>query len=410
MQKNWQLLDVYRRSTGQVQLAAAIALGKNRILLGIPTLIEALDFDSIEIREVAGKQLRDLTGQDFIFRADGAPQARKEAIQKWQAWWQGNAERLTLIAESTLRSDKKDTPERKAAMELWRHAGASIDSNDMKGAEQLLRQSMQMDPGFYQAQVTLAVLLYTGLEKPEEAVKLLEDARTRLASQLVPEERQWIHLHLAHALRITGEIDRAAASYEQTRLLAPDNVQAWLGLAELKLVQAMNGQAGKPEDRQKLLQSALEAAKTADSLLEKLEAGLTALRFEEIPAGVELPFDRREYNRSVMDLRKRFRGKQQQLHFTAAKAKCLLGDKKEGILDLRRAIDDLAVDAPKDSKKLEADMRTFLGTLYEEMGQPLLALKEYRKVLKDVDPQHEESKRGIERLKRHARQGSEASN
>jgi tetratricopeptide (TPR) repeat protein len=269
---------------------------------------------------------------------------------------------------------------------------------------------MQMDPGYYQAQVTLSILLYTGLGKPKEAVKLLDDARTRLAAQLVPEERQWIHLHLGHAFRVIGDIDRAAASYEQTKLLVDGNIQAWLGLAEMKLAQATTRPDTKPEDREKLLRSALQAAMKADSLLDKLADALTTLRFEDVPEGVELPFDRREYNRSVLDLRKTFRLKQRGLQLTIARIKVILGEKKEGILVLRRIIEDLGIDASDESRKIEADARAFLGTLYEEMGQALLALKEYRKVLKDLDPRHVESTKGMERLRRLTRQAGEAGN
>jgi tetratricopeptide (TPR) repeat protein len=404
MQKNWLLVDVYRRSTGQVQLAAAIALGRNRILVGIPTLIEALEMESVEMREIAGKHLREFTGEDLLFRADGAPRARKEAVLKWRAWWQSNSERLTALAESVLRSEHTDTPERKAAAELWRHAGQSMAAKNLEEAEKLLKEAVRMDPGFYQAQVSLAILYYTDLGRAQDAVKLLEDARARLSARLVPEERQWIHLHLAHALRVCGDIDRAAASYEQTKLLVPTNIRAWLGLVDMKLAQATSGANLKPEERERLLGGALEASATADTLLDQIAKDHTALRFEEIPAGIELPFDRREYNRSVMDLRKRFRLKRQELQFATAKIKCLLGDKKEGMLILRRTIDDIATDPTEGSKKIEAGMRAFLGTLYEEMGSPLLALKEYRKVLQDVDPQHAECAKGLDRLKKIARQ------
>ena len=160
----------------------------------------------------------------------------------------------------------------------------------------------------------------------------------------------------------------------------------------------------KPEDRKEQLQGALEAAKEALAVLDSSSEDLVTLRAESVPLTGEVRFDRREYNRSIVSLRKMFRREKKDVAFKEAKILALQGDKTEAILTLKRATEDTPIDSDEAMKKLEADIRCYLGILYEDLGQPRLALKEFRKVLKDCVPDHAESLRGVERLRRYSGQ------
>jgi hypothetical protein len=401
MQKNRELLNIYKASTGQVQMAAAVALGKNRILIGVPTLLEGLELEPQNLRELAAKHLRELTGEDFQFRSDGSPQARKEALQRWRVWWEKNEGQLSRQAEKVLREGGAETKERVAAIKLWKEAGEALEKKNIAGAEAALRKAIQTDPSFTQAHVGLAVLLYKDLGKPQEAARILGDLKTKhLSASAKDEDRQWVYLYLGHSLRLSGDLDGAADAYRQCLAHSRDNLQATLALGEVNFLEATSQKDLKPEERKAKLQSALASYQAALSRLEKFNEELTTLRFEELPAGMDLPFDRRDYNRSVLDLRKSYRRQKEEAQFQAAKLMALLGEQKEALILLRRALDDLAVDPPGNTKKLEAEIRTYLGLLYEELGQPVVALREFRKVIGDLDAKNQEAQEGVKRLRR----------
>ncbi len=416
MQKNRELVRIYRRTSGQTQLSSAIALGQNRILIGVPALIEALEFDSLEMRSLASKHLRELTGEDLQFRPDGAPQARKEAVARWRAWWQKNEKPFTSVAQNVLRAgtgedavlDGSPTAERLDAVKLWTEAGTAVDAKRYSDAAALLRKALDRDGTFFQAHIALSVVLYANLGKPGEAATLLQGLKTKRLPGVTSEDRQWIFLHLGNCLRLTGDLDGAAAAYADARSLAPDNLQAALGMVETAFQQATAGENLKPEERRKKLDVALEAARAATQVIDKASEDLITVRSDNLPLAGEVPFDRREYNKSILGLRRKYRFEKKDLSFKVAKILALRGDKKEAVLTLRGGVEDVLLEVDDASKKLEADMRCYLGLLYEEMGQSLLALREFRRVLKDFQPDHVEAQRGVERLRKQA--GDRASN
>jgi hypothetical protein len=401
MQRNRDLVEIYGASTGAVQLATAIALAKNRIFYGMPTLVEALELESPDMRKLALRQIQDIAGNDFGYRADGAPQARKEAVARIRAWWQENEDSFREMAENVLRKNTANTPERKAAIQLWKEAAVVLDQKqDLAACEELLRKSTLMDPTFTQAHVRLASLLYGELRRPAEALRLLEDLKARRTTDLTNDERQWIYLHLANAARLEGDLERAASAYAQCRIIAPENVEAIIGAGDIDYGQATVKEGLDPQTRQQYLKAALASYEAAASILERKGGDLSTLRFEDIPENAQPSFDRREYNRTVVELRKNLRIRRYQALLQAAKTRSLLGDRKEALLILRRAAADLALDPTDASKKLEAEIRSFLGLLYEGAAENLLALREYRKVIRDLDPNNEACRKAVERLKK----------
>jgi DNA-binding transcriptional MerR regulator len=170
------------------------------------------------------------------------------------------------------------------------------------------------------------------------------------------------------------------------------------GQAEMQL--ATQGKDLKPEERKARLRKALDRGLRALGLIEKLKDQLVALRAEDMPAVEELAFDRREYNRSVVDIRRRLRRQALEQQFSIAKIEAMLGEKEKGMLALKGAIDEAVLEDGDEWRRLEVQMRTYLGLLHEEAGQPLLALKQFRDVLKRLDPNQAECRRGLERLRR----------
>jgi tetratricopeptide (TPR) repeat protein len=400
MNKNRELLDIYRRSTGQIQLATAIALGRNRILIGVPTFLEAMEFESEEIRAIAGKNLQELTSKDFGYRAQGAPQARAEAIAKWKAWWQENEEGFKNSSENVLKEKSEETDERKAAVELWKEASRDLEAKDAKAAEAHLRRALETDPSYYPASICLGILLYTDLGRPQEAVKLFSDLKTTRLPGVSGKDRQWLFLHLGQSLQLTGDLQEAIGAYQQATVLAPDNLQATVGLGNALFARATSESDSSPEERKKDLVAALDAFDKALSLIESLGENLTVLRVSDLPSQIELSFDRREYNRSVLGLREKYELQRHEVLYRKGKIKALLGETKEALLALRTTADEVAVLKTEEARKLEGAVRSYLGLLYEELGEFSLAHREYRRVIDKLDPQNKDCQQGIDRIKR----------
>lgn len=403
MQNNRELLEIYKKSTGQIQLASAVALGKNRILIGIPTLIEALGLDSLELRKLAAENLREWTGKNLRFRADGAPHSRKKAVDEWWAWWQEERESIAAVSKNVLYQKGADSPHRRAAIELWEEAAAEVEAKRYPEAEKLLREALDLDAFFFQPYLALAVVLYGHLDRPEEATKLLLELKTRRMVEVEHMDRQWICLHLGNSLLLSGEQEKALESYLECRALAPDNLQCLHGLADVAFTLATSAEGSSPELRKERLSLSLRSCREATAVMEELNHNLATLRVEAVALIGDLPFARREYNRTVFELRRTYRKKKLELTFQIAKILSIQGDKKAAMLSLRQLIKETQI-LEGEFKDLEAQARCYLALLYEEAERPLLALQQFRKVLEDLDSEHAESVRGIKRLRRRSQE------
>ena len=403
LQENRELVGIYKRSVGQVQLAAAIALGKNQILIGVPTLFEALGMEDLTIRELAATSLREITGRQFRFRSGGAPAARREAIQLWEAWWEKNQERFVLAAEKLLRADGGDTEERVVARKFWKEASVLIAENRPQEALLLLRRSVETDPNFFSGQLSLAVLLYARLEQPREALVVLEGLVNRQVPGVSYVDQGWGFLHLGHARRLAGDLDGALQAYAGCTTRQPKNAHALLAAAETELRIADHGEGLTPDERRSRLQKIREDLRAGLGLLEETGSRLIPLSADDLPLAEALPFDRREHNRAVFDVRRSYRMDRAMAAFTLAKVESRMGKGAEASRDLANMLREVALEEGEEWRQLELQMRTFLGILYEGSNRPSLALREFRTVLQNLDPKDVICQRGIRRLRSRSR-------
>ncbi|MGE4158644.1 MAG: HEAT repeat domain-containing protein [Planctomycetota bacterium] len=65
----------------------------------IPQLIEALSDSSPEVRAEVDAALRRLSNMDFGFQGSATLEARREAVDRWKAWWRDNAYRFDLKSQ-----------------------------------------------------------------------------------------------------------------------------------------------------------------------------------------------------------------------------------------------------------------------------------------------------------------------
>lgn len=403
--RNKELLEVYRRTTGKEQLAAAVALARNRILIGVPTLLEAMETDMPEIRRLANDQLVKASGKDLGYQPDGPVEARREALEKWREWWRANESAIQRASEALLKNESVETEERKVAMEMWREASADAARGGLKDAERKLRRALEVDPSFHRAAVGLAVLLYSRLDRPKEAVDLLESIQGDSSVWGGLADRESISLHLANGLCLLGEYERAVESYRRCLLANPENLDAAAGLGDAAFRLAVSRGDLPADERKRWLETASEAYRSALEIAEKRLASLVVLGPADLPEGFELVYDRREFNRSVLGLRERLRRRKFEVLLSAVRIRVVRNENEAALKDLRALVQEVAADSGKDSRAIEASARSLLGLLYEKLGRPLLAFQEYRKVLDDLDPGDRASREGIERLRR--RVGSE---
>jgi tetratricopeptide (TPR) repeat protein len=400
LQRNRELLDVLRRSTGPAQLAAAIALGKNQILVGVPTLIEALEMDSEEIRRLASESLRGFTGESFGYHPRGAPLARQEAVLRWRAWWQENEGAINESAAKLLRGEASVAPERVAARKLWKEANAAFWEGRLELAERTLREAVRTDPTFFAAQLNLAVVLYAHLDRTREALDLLAAMTDRQYSGVAFEEQGWVFFHLGNCRRLEGDREAALDAYRKCLIRQPRNLECWISVGEIELEVATRDADMKAEERRKLIEESCSTQEKALALIEAMSTELVALQAEELPTAEDLPFDRREHNQSVKDIRLRHRLLRAEVLCSLAEAESLLGRKEEAMKRLRVAVDEVVLEEGEAWRKIEAEMRTHLGLLYEGDDKPALALQQFRQVLEKIDPERMDAKQGAARVRR----------
>jgi tetratricopeptide (TPR) repeat protein len=397
------LLNLYNSSRGEIQLAAAIALARNRVLFGVPTLLEALDLESVDLRALAEKTLREATGEDFRFRADGAPAARAAAITRWEAWWERNRAALEQNSLAILRGGGEETEETRLATTRWKEAHRAWAASKPEEAVRLFRSALEADPNFVKAHIGLAVLYYSTLEKPDEAEKILRSLVERPLSSTTPRDRYWIRYELGNALVRAGRRLDAIDQFEECISLDPAEVLAYEARADAIWHVATREKASDENaQRARLEEVAADYAKALELRQKSLE-GLGVLDADSLPEAESLPFARRLYNRNVLATRMGYEQEVVRLQRSIARVRHLLGDHEAAARSIREAIEFLYVTSEENERApLEIELRNYLGFLYERLGNDREALEEYQRVLKRLDAENAVSRRGIDRVRRRA--------
>ena len=114
-------------------------------------MIDALQMREVHMRALAVTHLRAFTNENFRFRPDGAPEARKMAADRWLEWWRENEKDLEELSKAAMREGNDETPERRKARKLWQAASLACSNEDIKFAEKLLTEALEVDPRFLRA-------------------------------------------------------------------------------------------------------------------------------------------------------------------------------------------------------------------------------------------------------------------
>ena len=399
MRENRTLLDIFDVSEGRTKLAAAIALGKNKILVGAPTLIDSLTLADSTVREVAVRHLRSFSGENFRFRPDGAPQAREEAIAKWRAWWTEKETYYVELARKVVRGSEVETPLRRKADQLWQQAEMARDQRDLRYAVTTLKQALEIDPLYFRAQVSLAALYLSDLNRPAEALTVLDDIDADNRPDLDADDRYWVALYRGHCHRALDRPPEALAAYEAAVVYDPRRLPGQVARAETAFAVATGPGDLTPKQRRELLRKSLEGYRTAIGQIDGRQQNLETLTLDDLPIEETLSFDRRRYNRTVVEFRQKYRRDRYRYVLAAARVESLTGDRAAAIKTLEAGLESMtAFRSTTDLRKSEIGIRSLLGLLYEQQGETLEALRQYRFVVSELDSQHEPSLLAIQRV------------
>jgi tetratricopeptide (TPR) repeat protein len=415
LNQNRALVTLYNQHSGQLQFVAAVALARNRIYVGVPTLIDALELGSQEsqaIRRLAAQILRETTGQNFEFRADSTPAARDKVIAKWRDWW-GKHER-PLYEKSRLVLEKKtvQTIERRESLDLWKKAHEFVNEKKHARAAIFLREAMKRDPTFHKAHVSLAVLLYSVIaseekdvakktERFDEAERILDDLSHRSLPEITDADRHWIHYELGCIYLTRGKIIDALDELKTSLALEPTSISSMLGIAACHWELATSKSELIAGERKIELRSALRTYIDASQAIRGRLRTIQVLSLGDVPNFETLPFQRRDYNRNVLAVRADLEATSVELFIKIARIYRLQGGSKRAVLALREGLDTLKASTElNESATLEIALRTQLGNTYEAIGKDSLALAQYGSVLKGLDPKNKLCLRGYARVRR----------
>ncbi len=400
LQLNLELLDAYRQSTGKIQLALSIALGKNRILVGVPTLIEALSFEDAIVRKLAFENLKEMTGIDNGYHPHDLPSTRRHAINKWRAWWQTHKDTVLQQAEAILSGKRVDTPQRKEARELWLKANEVMDSDQLKLSESFLKQAILRDPTFINAHVQLAFLYYSSLNRPEEAKKILNSLVTKPLPGVHRESLTWVHYHLGKIAEQEKNDILAQKSYERAFARDASFFRAAIALADVNYRLATRDRKLTIVERKDRLTEVIEYYNMASKIIDEHQDGLELLYQENLPLDGGEYFDLRAHNSRVNSVKSSMRVAKAKAHLGIARVQALLAQRRKAMETLTLGIDILGKDKHQQAKQMKVELRNYLALLFEGQGNFNAAFAEYKKVIRDLDSTNQVAQRGLRRTQR----------
>ena len=415
LNQNKALLDLYNESKGELKMVTAVALVRNRIFFPAPTLIEALELGGEKeagIRALAARVLRDSTRNNFGFRAEGTPAARAEAVGKWKQWWKENSEQMRAKSLLVLNNRKIETDARKESRAFWLKAHQFWAEKRYDRAASYLREARRKDPSFLKAHVSYATLLYSELARVEkdqekkdslylQASEILKGFIDSSLPEATEQDLHWIHFELGNVLRLQGHFKEALDQYETSRVLDSSSLPALLGVADSHWGIATGRNELTKAERKLEVQSALEYYLLVEKKIEETLGNIQVLGATDIPQLDSLPFERRAHNRAALTIREELEKENIRLYLKYARVYRMQEKPEKAVVSLRQGLQVLgASNELKDTRLLEADLRAMMGVIYESMGEDVLAVREYLKVVKELDRTNQVCRRGYERLRK----------
>jgi tetratricopeptide (TPR) repeat protein len=253
------------REHGQLRFVAALELGEAGIYAGIPVILEALRLDGPafkDVRVTAIEALKKFTGQgDLGYLPESEDKtSRDEAVKRWESWWEASG--ANLVSKSLRSFDKQDISDadRGKALDRWREGNKALDEIEKKDQEadakkekvdakvrsysyelaaHLFKEATDLDPTLCAARLSRALVLYEQLGRSREAENELKLVLSRFTPEDATYPRVLATYHLGRIAELDGEWRKAQLRYEDAAHLDESFFDAFIGVGDCSLEQAL---------------------------------------------------------------------------------------------------------------------------------------------------------------------------
>jgi tetratricopeptide (TPR) repeat protein len=326
------LIELLRGPDGSLRVAAAIALGDNEILVGVPILIDALKIEDRKIRELAMKKLRDFTGQKFGFPQDGPAEKQKAAIAKWHGWWNEKGEELVRQSLKGIHRHRITQKEREAARKYWKIGNEIWDtlppakSDDDRRAREVDRaaaffgKALETNPLFANARISLAVLLFSEKGDLVGAKKELELVVGRYAADCGTLARQIAYYYLGSLYRGEKKWREARRNYLRALELDGSFIDARVALGETFYEDALGEKDLDAKRKMELLRSSIDEFGAALKVIGWEEKSMTGVARTLASVGKDRPFKEGAIRRNLARAKQELKRKAAWIHFLKGRA------------------------------------------------------------------------------------------
>jgi tetratricopeptide (TPR) repeat protein len=367
MDRTQELVELLDEQDATLRFAAAIALGDNGVLVGVPLVIEGLKHEEVAVRKVSIAKLEAWTGQFLGFFAEDAPEKRAQAVRRWEEWWAKEGEELLARSlRATIRRGDVTEDEKTEGLAHWTNAQALWDSVALAGLEGedrrremqkvrfALEKSLERYPHNVTARIGLAVVLYVELGDRAAAAKELETVLRRYDQDSTDPSRREAHFHLGRIARLERRWLEGESHLKLALSLDGKNVDSLRELAQLEYDRAIADEALAREERRKLLDESVGHFGAALAAIDAYQLELGE-RAEQAADGIALarPFERGKFLESVDRVKLELRRAAADVRFLRGRSSAALGRIPDALADYGVAY-ELEPDNPLYRGALEA--------------------------------------------------------
>jgi len=383
-----EMIDAFNRADGALALALAVALGENGLHIGIPCLISALGEDDPGLRALAREKLEAYTGENYL-PAEGAPAAaRRQAQERYQAWWLAHREVIMERARAMTSSTPQVTPQRARAVQYWERGAEQTAKEEYAEAEASFRRALAEDPSYARAGLSLGILLYRHQRKPAEAAACLENVVAGRHPDATDDLYAFAMYHLGALRRELGDYKSAAEWFKRAIENRRHYIEAYTALGDDYYEWALLNEDLSDARRKELLAQAEAACEAGLQAAAAYEKELVVAPAGSDAAGSEAAFSRRDYLQSLKALRESLAGSRKAFAINLVRIHLIQGELDKAEARAREA-------AAQDST--DANLQIALARVLERRGDADSALRHYRAALR-LDPQNETAFHGVFRL------------
>jgi len=347
MNRSKELLELLDAHDGGLRFAAALALGDNGVLVGIPLVIEGLSHTELSIRKISIQKLEAWTGQFLGYFADEPAEKRALSVKRWEEWLAKDGKEViqqslknTIRGGDVTEADKIDgIANWTAAQQVWDAiilAGLEGESRtrEMQKVRFALEKSLSYYPQNVTARIGLATVLYVELDDKDAATRELELVLRRYEDSSGDPARLQAHFHLGRIKRLEKKMGEAEKHYKLALTIDASNIDARRDLAALEWERGISEENLTRPERKHLFEDAVVNLTAALAAVDAYQLDLSE-NVDKAAEGIALarPFDRGKFMASVDRVRSELRRVAAEIRFLRGRSYAALLKDPEAFAD-----------------------------------------------------------------------------